>query len=56
MTRILDRFLCAAVLFLLAAATFAEEYQRVENIAAESAQVALVGLPDIPSGREKRPS
>ena len=55
MSRILNRLQCAAVLFLAAAATLAEEYQQVENIAAESAEEASVGLPDITSGREKRP-
>ena len=55
MNRIRDRLICAAVSYLLAVATLAEEYQQVENIAAESAEEALVGLPDIPSGREKRP-
>jgi len=55
MIRILNQFLCTAVLFLLAAASFAEEYQQVENIAAESAEEASVGLQDISSGEEKRP-
>ncbi len=55
MTNIRDRLICAVALYLLAVATLAEEYQQVENIAAESAQEASVGLPDIPSSREKRP-
>jgi len=40
---------------LLAVATLAEEYQQVENIAAESAEEASVGLQDITSGEETRP-
>ena len=55
MNRIRVRLICVVALHLLAAATLAEEYQQVENIAAESAEEASVGLPDIPSGRDKRP-
>ena len=55
MIRVRDRLVGAVALYVLAAATLAEEYQQVENIAAESAEEASVGLPDIPSGREKRP-
>lgn len=55
MNKIRDRLICAVASYLLAVATLAEEYQQVENIAAESAEEASVGLADIPSGREKRP-
>jgi hypothetical protein len=55
MNRFRDRLIGAVALYLLAVTTLAEEYQQVENIAAESAEEASVGLQDIPSGEEKRP-
>jgi len=55
MTTIRNRPIYVVVLCATAAATHSAEYQRVENLAAESAEEASIGLQDIDKVPEKRP-
>ena len=55
MTTVRDRLIFVVVLCASAASIRAAEYQRVENLAAESAEEASIGLQDIDKTPEKRP-
>ena len=56
MARIRGLLICAVALYLPVAATLAAEYQQLENLAAESAEEATVGLQDIDKLPAKRPT
>ena len=55
MARYRDQLICVVALCAPVTATFAAEYLALENLAAESAEEASIGLQDIDKAPEKRP-